>query len=134
MQTLERWCLGLHRERLGSEPEDRRGGAARQHPVLARQGLLQLCVQRLDPAGETLRWCAGHDNTSILSKPIEPGFTSHAPFPPAPFRLHRQVPNSQNALARHRLCGPRQSCPRRGQTLHSALELHQGRKIEATKS
>lgn len=39
-------------------------------------------------------------------------------------RLHRQVHNSQNALARHRLSGSWQSCPGCGQTLHSALELY----------
>lgn len=43
-------------------------------------------------------------------------------------RFHRQTHNSQNALARHLLGGPRESSSRCGPTLHPAVELHQGQR------
>lgn len=49
-------------------------------------------------------------------------------LPSAVFRLHRQTHNSQDALARHRRGGSRQGCPGRGETLHPAVELHQGQR------
>lgn len=70
-------------------------------------------------------------STSHLLSPL-PSCPSRPRHLPAR-RLHRQVPNSQNALARHCLGGSRQSRPGRGQTLHSALELHQGRKRSQTR-
>lgn len=44
------------------------------------------------------------------------------------FRFHRQTHNSQNAMARHRLGGSRESCERRRTAFYSALEFHQGDK------
>lgn len=41
------------REWFGTKPEDRCGRITRKHSLLAWKGLLQLCVQGLDPAGET---------------------------------------------------------------------------------
>lgn len=49
-------------------------------------------------------------------------------------RLHRQTHDPQDALARHRLRGPREGGPRRGQTLHPALELHQGGSLPGGKA
>lgn len=68
-----------------------------------------------------------------LDKPFDGGWRAAAPGPGLPrsplsaSRLHRQAHHPQDALARHRLGGARQGGARRGQTLHPALELHQGR-------
>lgn len=55
-----------------------------------------------------------------------PRFSSSPASPARLCRLHRQVHHTQDALARHRRRGSRQSGSGRGQALHSALELHQG--------
>lgn len=46
-------CVRVFREWFSAEPEDRCWRVTGQHALLAREGLLQLCLQGLDPAGET---------------------------------------------------------------------------------
>lgn len=46
------------REPLGAKSPYGRRGSVRRHQVLAREGLLQLCAQGLDSAGQTFRWCS----------------------------------------------------------------------------
>lgn len=49
------------REPLGAKSSYGRRGFVWRHPVLAREGLLQLCAQGLDSAGQAFRWCASSD-------------------------------------------------------------------------
>lgn len=61
----------------------------------------------------------------------------HHPHAPVPagfcfFRFHRQTHDSQNALARHRLRGSWEGGSRCGETLHPAVELHQGQRSHSS--
>lgn len=60
---------------------------------------------------------AGAKHLTLLNLPVS-----------AVFRFHRQTHNSQDALARHRLSGSWESSSGCGQTLHPAVELHQGQR------
>lgn len=107
---------------------DRRRAAAGKRALLAREGLLQLCVQGLDPAGKTLcrsgrRRRRRPRSFQVASEP----FLFLLPlwrFPRC--RFHRPTHDPQDAVARHLLGGSRESGPGRGQTLHPEVELHQG--------
>lgn len=50
----------LFREWFSAKPKDRRRRVTGQHALLAWEGLLQLCLQGLDPVGETFRWSVAH--------------------------------------------------------------------------
>lgn len=51
-------CLVLFREWLSAQSSDRSGRADGKHTLLARQRLLQLCLQRLGSAGQAFWWWA----------------------------------------------------------------------------
>lgn len=57
----------LFREWFSAKPKDRCRRVTGQHALLAWEGLLQLCLQGLDPVGETFRWSGAHTQSQTFS-------------------------------------------------------------------
>lgn len=53
----------VFRERFGAKPQDRCWRVTGKHTLLAWKRLLQLCLQGLDPVGETFRRCGSYKHT-----------------------------------------------------------------------
>lgn len=139
----------VFREWLNAQSSDRSGRADGKHTLLARQRLLQLCLQRLGSAGQAFWWWATRWATAwplfvfFISMIINPGSPRLIVLLNAVFSMHFrclrfllfnnvlgyrfywQVHNPQNALAWYLLSGAWEGSQRCGQALYTTLELHQ---------